>query len=136
MRRWLLQPRRLALSASDTAFEAEHLRCEQRLRCLAPSAAPESPLPSWSRVFRPMPFSADSRQWLYPLRRQLGRTGLSLNSLKTKHNPLACVPHRSDQCADRGRRRDRSTKMKAFTIENETNNITLHATIQEAEAVA
>src|SRR6266567_922746 len=51
-------------------------------------------------------------------------------------NPLACVPNRSDQCADRGGRRDRSTKMKAFTIENETNNITLHATIQDAEAVA
>jgi hypothetical protein len=27
-------------------------------------------------------------------------------------------------------------KMKTFTIENETNNITLHPTIQEAEAVA
>ena len=26
--------------------------------------------------------------------------------------------------------------MKTFTIENETNNITLHTTIQEAEAVA
>ena len=26
--------------------------------------------------------------------------------------------------------------MKVFTIENETNNITLHATIQDAEAVA
>ena len=26
--------------------------------------------------------------------------------------------------------------MKTFTIENETNNITIHATIQEAEAVA
>src|SRR6266700_3084648 len=50
-------------------------------------------------------------------------------------NPLACVPHRSDQCPDRGGRRDRSTKMKTFMIENETNNITLHATIQDAEAV-
>ena len=26
--------------------------------------------------------------------------------------------------------------MKTFTIENETNNITLHTTIQDAEAVA
>jgi hypothetical protein len=25
--------------------------------------------------------------------------------------------------------------MKSFTIENETNNITLHATVQEADAV-
>src|ERR1700681_635931 len=28
------------------------------------------------------------------------------------------------------------SNMKAFTIENETNNITLHTTIQDAEAVA
>jgi hypothetical protein len=49
---------------------------------------------------------------------------------------LAKLGHRSDQCADRGNRRARRTKMKTFTIETETNNITLHATIQEAEAVA
>jgi outer membrane biosynthesis protein TonB len=30
----------------------------------------------------------------------------------------------------------RRTSMKTFTIENETNNITLHATVQDAEAVA
>src|ERR1700722_14217174 len=35
--------------------------------------------------------------------------------------------------ADAAKRR---FKMKTFTIENETNNITVHATAQEAEAVA
>src|ERR1700733_2110384 len=31
---------------------------------------------------------------------------------------------------------NRRFKMKTFTIENETNNITIHATVQDAEAVA
>src|SRR5882762_4606740 len=35
--------------------------------------------------------------------------------------------------ADAAKRR---FKMKTFTIENETNNITIHTTIQEAEALA
>src|ERR1700688_4392374 len=35
--------------------------------------------------------------------------------------------------ADAAKRR---FKMKTFTIENETNNITIHATVQDAEAVA
>src|ERR1700688_4834504 len=35
--------------------------------------------------------------------------------------------------ADAAKRR---FKMKSFTIENETNNITIHATVQDAEAVA
>jgi hypothetical protein len=46
-----------------------------------------------------------------------------------------CVPERSDQCADRGRRRNRRLKMKNFTIENETNNIMIHGSAKEAEAV-
>jgi NAD-dependent oxidoreductase involved in siderophore biosynthesis len=51
------------------------------------------------------------------------------------HNPLASVPDLSDQCADRGRRRARRLKMKIFAIENDTNNITIHATMKAAEAV-
>src|ERR1700680_388750 len=35
--------------------------------------------------------------------------------------------------ADAAKRR---FEMKSFTIENETNNITIHATVQDAEAVA
>jgi Protein of unknown function (DUF3489) len=42
----------------------------------------------------------------------------------------------SDECPDRGGRRARRTKVKTFTIENETDNIIVHMTIQEAEAVA
>src|SRR5437868_3095396 len=42
----------------------------------------------------------------------------------------------SDQCPDRGNHRARRMKMKMFTIENQTNNITPHTTIQDAEAVA
>jgi hypothetical protein len=51
------------------------------------------------------------------------------------HNSLACVPDRSDQCRDRGNHRARRLKMKNFTIENETNNITIHGSVKEAEAV-
>src|SRR5436305_1871368 len=38
----------------------------------------------------------------------------------------------SDECRDGGNRRTRRSKMKTFTIENETNRITVHTTIQEA----
>jgi hypothetical protein len=48
---------------------------------------------------------------------------------------LAKSAQASDECPDRGNHRARRTKMKTFTIENETNNITLHRTTQEAEAV-
>jgi hypothetical protein len=41
----------------------------------------------------------------------------------------------SDECPDRGGRRVRRTQMKTFTIDNETSNITLHRTVQEAEVV-
>jgi hypothetical protein len=50
-------------------------------------------------------------------------------------DPLACVPDLSDECADRSERRDRRFKMKTFTIENETHNITVRASAKEAEAV-
>jgi hypothetical protein len=55
--------------------------------------------------------------------------------LKLRRYPLAIVSNPSDQCPDRGRRRDRRSKMKTFTIEIDTNNITLHSTAKEAEAV-
>src|SRR5271156_775653 len=51
------------------------------------------------------------------------------------HNSVACVPDRSDQCRDRGNHRARRSKMKNFTIENETNNIMIHGSAKEAEAV-
>jgi hypothetical protein len=51
------------------------------------------------------------------------------------HYSLACVPGLSDECRDRGDHRARRSKMKHLTIENETNNITIHATAKEAEAV-
>jgi hypothetical protein len=51
------------------------------------------------------------------------------------HNLLACVPDLSDQCPDRGNHRARRLKVKNFTIENETNNITIHSSAKEAEAV-
>jgi hypothetical protein len=56
------------------------------------------------------------------------------NALKTMHNWLACGRSKSDQCADRGRRRTTRLKMKNFTIENETNNIIIHGSAKEAEA--
>src|ERR1035438_1469008 len=51
------------------------------------------------------------------------------------HISLACGSDKSDQCADRGRCRARRSKMKNFTIENETNNITVYGSAKEAEAV-
>jgi hypothetical protein len=57
------------------------------------------------------------------------------NLLKTMHISLACGSDKSDQCADRGRCRARRLKMKNFTIENETNNITVHSSVKDAEAV-
>jgi hypothetical protein len=50
-------------------------------------------------------------------------------------NSLACGRGKSDQCADRGRCRVRRLKMKHFTIENETNNIMIHGSAKEAEAL-
>jgi hypothetical protein len=50
-------------------------------------------------------------------------------------NLLACCRDMSDECRDRGDHRARRLKMKTFTIENETNNITLHSSAKEAEAV-
>jgi hypothetical protein len=41
----------------------------------------------------------------------------------------------SDECPDRGNRRARRTKMKIFTIEDETNSITIHALAKKADAV-
>jgi hypothetical protein len=51
------------------------------------------------------------------------------------HNLLAYVPDLSDQCRDRGNHRARRLKMKNFTIEAETNNITVHNSAKEADAV-
>src|ERR1700733_11274362 len=50
-------------------------------------------------------------------------------------DPLAKSPPESDECPDRGGRRGRRTKVKTFTIENGTNNIMIHASVKEAEAV-
>ena len=44
------------------------------------------------------------------------------------------VPDRSDRCPDRGSQR-KDINMKTFTIENETNNIILHASQEGARAV-
>src|SRR5271166_6015009 len=52
------------------------------------------------------------------------------------HYSLACVPDQSDEYDHRCRARQGKRKMKIFTIENDSNNITLHSTIQDAEAVA
>jgi hypothetical protein len=41
----------------------------------------------------------------------------------------------SDECPDRGGRRARRPTVSTFTIENETSNITIHASAKEAEAV-
>jgi Protein of unknown function (DUF3489) len=61
----------------------------------------------------------------------------SLSDLsKILNNLLACGHDRSDGCDHRGRRRARRLNMTHFTIENETNNITLHATAEDAETVA
>jgi len=51
------------------------------------------------------------------------------------HNSLACVPDLINECRDRGNHRDRRLKMKNFTIESETNNITVHGSAKEADAV-
>jgi hypothetical protein len=51
------------------------------------------------------------------------------------HNSLACVPGLINECRDRGNHRARRLKMKNFTIESETNNITVHGSAKEAEAV-
>jgi len=47
---------------------------------------------------------------------------------------LAKSGEESDECPDRGNHRAGRTKMKAFTIDTGTNNITVHTTIQAAEA--
>src|SRR5207248_10229324 len=52
------------------------------------------------------------------------------------HNPLACVRGQSDECCDRGHHRKRSMPiMTTFTIDSD-NNITAHATAEEATAVS
>jgi hypothetical protein len=51
------------------------------------------------------------------------------------HNSLACVQNLINECVDRSKRRDRRMKMKTFTIDAE-NNITIHASVKEAEAIA
>src|SRR6185437_2950395 len=48
---------------------------------------------------------------------------------------LACIRNRSDECDHRGRSPARRSKMKNFTIENETNNITVYGSAKEADAV-
>src|SRR5258708_2640846 len=48
-------------------------------------------------------------------------------------NSLACARHPSDECHRRGKHRARRTEMKTFTIDAE-NNITTHASAEEAEA--
>jgi hypothetical protein len=48
---------------------------------------------------------------------------------------LAIEGQVSDECPDRGRRRVRRISMKAFAIDNETNTITVHASMKEAETV-
>jgi hypothetical protein len=55
--------------------------------------------------------------------------------LKTMQIPLACVRQQSDECDHRGRSPARRLKMKNFTIENETNNITVYGSAKEAELV-
>ena len=49
--------------------------------------------------------------------------------------PLAKPAQWSDECPDRGGSRAGRTKVKTFTIENGTNNITIHASAKEAEVV-
>jgi hypothetical protein len=56
-------------------------------------------------------------------------------SARILNNLLACARDQSDECPDRGNHRARRLKMKTFTIENETSNITLHGSAKEAEAV-
>jgi hypothetical protein len=51
-------------------------------------------------------------------------------------NPLACVSDLINECPDRSGRCARRSKVKTFTIENETNNITLHGSAKEAESVS
>ncbi len=51
------------------------------------------------------------------------------------HHSLALCSDLSDECPDRGGRRGRRTRVKTFTIENETNNITIHTSAKEADAV-
>jgi hypothetical protein len=48
---------------------------------------------------------------------------------------LAFVPSRSDDCHHRSISPVRRLQMKTFTIENDTNNITLHASGKGAEMV-
>jgi hypothetical protein len=63
-------------------------------------------------------------------------TDVRKNISEPVHNPLACVSNRSDECDHAARCSARSRKMKSFTIENETNNIAVHATKRDAAAVA
>ena len=51
------------------------------------------------------------------------------------HHSLALCSDVSDECPDRGGRRARRPGVSTFTIENETNHITMHASAKEAEAV-
>jgi hypothetical protein len=48
---------------------------------------------------------------------------------------LAKAAQASDQCPDRGGHRARRTGMKIFTIDNETDNLTMHAAANAAGAV-
>jgi hypothetical protein len=61
--------------------------------------------------------------------------GSRRNLLKTINICLACERDKSDQCPDRSRRCERRLKMKHFTIENETNNIMIHGSAKDADAV-
>jgi hypothetical protein len=58
------------------------------------------------------------------------------DSVQRPHNCLACFPDRSDECDHRGKGPVRRATMKTFTIETETNNITLNASTKDAEAVS
>jgi hypothetical protein len=51
------------------------------------------------------------------------------------HHSLALCCGVSDEYPDRGGRRARRPTVSTFTIENETSNITIHASAKEAEAV-
>lgn len=51
-------------------------------------------------------------------------------------NPLACVPDWSDECDRSPYRPRKASATKMFTIENKTNNITVHPTVAGAKTVA
>jgi hypothetical protein len=68
------------------------------------------------------------------LRRASGKLSGS-NTAEFPSIRLLYAPTLSDECPDRGGCRVRRTNVKTFTIDNKTNNIIIHASANEAEAV-